>query len=81
MLMQPCTSLTQNSSNSRKSLTTLSVEALAEVPVGATNLEIYLRRDQSFERISMGLRTLSSSVGNELKDWEQRWKALSQKND
>jgi len=55
----------------------LSEEATSQVPTGRTNLEYYLRQDQSFEKRSVGLQTVSSGAGDQVKNWDKQWEALS----
>ena len=57
----------------------LNKENLESIPILPSNLNIYLRKYQDFEKVPLGLSTKRSDIEDVLGGWEKRWTAACQK--
>jgi hypothetical protein len=57
----------------------LTKKNLKNVPPAPSNLQTYLRREQKFEKVALGLSSNREDGESMTRDWERTWKAAGEK--
>jgi len=55
----------------------LTEEKLNQVPIASSNLDRYLERGSTIERLSLGLQTGREDMTDWLKEWDEKWESAT----